>query len=433
MTPAARLSAAAEILDALAAGRAPAETVLKAWGRAHRFAGAKDRRAIADRVYACARTRARLAWAMGREDGRGLVLGSLALIDGLSVEEISALCSGDAHAPAPLTAQERDRLSARDPGSPPGWVCAGLPAFVARDMQLRCGEAWVAEAEALMLPRAPIDLRVNRALTGVEAVEAALGEAGLSPGRTPIALNGLRLSAEPPPNLARLAAFRGGGFEIQDEGSQIAAGLVGAGPGQTVVDYCAGGGGKTLALAEAMEGRGRLIACDVDPRRLEAIAPRLARARVGAERVLLDGPDALSGVEGRAQRVLVDAPCSGSGTWRRRPEEAHRLTEAEVERLHRLQVDILDRAQRLVAPGGRLIYVTCSILTRENEDSATAFAGSHPAFRPLAIDVLLPDAPLTDLGRRRLAELAGAGAALRLSPWATGTDGFFIAAFERTA
>ena len=418
MTPAARLAAAASILDSIAQGRQPAEAVLKAWGGANRYAGSKDRRAIADRVYKVLRARGRLSWIMGgREDGRALVIGSLAALDGLPLEEIEALHSGDGYGPRPLSKQERSRITA-GPGDLPGWVAAGLPEFVVEDFKATFGERWTEEARALMQPRAPIDLRVNGARTTVDAVEAELVEAGLTPERTPWSPWGLRLPSEPPPNVQALDAFKTGLVEIQDEGSQVACWLAGAAPRTTVVDYCAGGGGKTLGLAQAMAGEGTLVASDVVKKRVDNIRPRLERAGVDADlRVLGPNGGGLEDLNGQADLVFVDAPCSGSGTWRRRPEDAWRLTADEVDRLHALQVRILGQASKLVKPGGRLVYVTCSMLSRENEASADAFEAAHPAFAPVAV--------ATPWG--------GEAPRLRLSPATTNTDGFFLAVYERTA
>lgn len=471
MTPAARLAAAASVLDSIAHSRQPAEVVLKAWGAANRYAGSKDRRAIADRVYKVVRARGRLVWAMGgREDGRALVIGSLSLIDGLPLDEIEALHSGDGYGPRPLSKQERGRITAA-PGELPGWVAAGLPEFVVEDFKTTFGDRWTEEAHELMAPRAPIDLRVNLARTTVEGVEAELVEAGLSPQRTPWSAAGLRLSAEPPPNVQALEAFKQGHIEIQDEGSQVACWLTGVEPGMTVVDYCAGGGGKTLGLAmlgqpvatkaavvEAPaavwspvggDGQGaviqpkpkaklvemgiRLFAYDVVQKRLDNIRPRLARAGVSADlRLLGQNGGGVEDLVRQADVVLVDAPCSGSGTWRRRPEDAWRLKPAEVERLHALQVQILGRAAELVKPGGRLVFVTCSMLRGENEATADAFEENNPAFRPVPVAEALKAANLTDAARARLGELAE-GHRLRLSPASTGTDGFFAAVYERTA
>ena len=431
MTPAARLAAAASVLDSIAQGRQPAEAVLKAWGQQNRYAGSKDRRAVADRVYKVLRARGRLSWAMGgREDGRALVIASLSLIDGLPLEEIEALHSGEGYGPRPLSKQERSRLTAAD-GELPGWVASGLPELAVEDFKAIFGERWSEEARELMAPRAPIDLRVNGAVAAVDEVEAELREAGLSPERTPFSAFGLRLPSEPPPNIQALEGFKAGRFEIQDEGSQIVSWLAGAAPGLTVVDYCAGGGGKTLALAQMMEGQGRLVACDVVQKRLDNIRPRLARAGVEAElRLLGQNGGGAEDLNGQADIVFVDAPCSGAGTWRRRPEDAWRLTPEEVERLHALQVRILQQAALLVRPGGRLVYVTCSMLSRENEASTVAFEAAHAEFRPVAVDDALASPGLTDDARTQLAAVADRHR-LRLSPASTHTDGFFAALYER--
>lgn len=434
MTPAARLAAAASILDSIAQGRQPAESVLKAWGVANRFAGSKDRRAIADRVYKVLRARGRLVWAMGgREDGRALVIGSLSLIDGLPLEEIEALHSGDGYGPRPLSKQERSRLTAAGEGELPGWVASGLPEFAVEDFKATYGDRWAEEARELMAPRAPIDLRVNGLLATVHEVEGELREAGLSPEPTPYSAFGLRLASEPPPNVQALEVFKAGHIEIQDEGSQIVSWLAGARPGLTVVDYCAGGGGKTLALAQAMQAQGTLVACDVVQKRLDNIRPRLTRAGVAADLCLLgQNGGGIEDLNGQVDIVFVDAPCSGSGTWRRRPEDAWRLTPEEVERLHALQVRILSQASQLVKPGGRLVYVTCSMLSRENEASVAAFEAAHPEFAPVSVASALSDAALNSEGAATLAAKAD-GHRLRLSPASTNTDGFFVALYERAS
>ena len=474
MTPAARLAAAASVLDSIAHSRQPAEVVLKAWGAANRYAGSGDRRAIADRVYKVIRARGRLVWAMGgREDGRALVIGSLSLIDGLPLEEIERLHSGDGYGPRPLSKQERSRITA-EPGELPGWVAAGLPEFVVEDFKITFGDRWTEEAHALMAPRAPIDLRVNSAKTTVAAVEAELRAAGLAPQRTPCSAWGLRLAAEPAPDVQAMDIFKQGHIEIQDEGSQVACWLAGVEAGMTVVDYCAGGGGKTLGLA--MQGQPvvtkapkaqaeaapvaawspvggddaapqpkpkakpveitstiRLFAYDVVQKRLDNIRPRLARAGVNADlRLLGQNGGGVEDLVRQADVVLVDAPCSGSGAWRRRPEDAWRLKPSEIERMHALQVQILDRASALVKPGGRLVFITCSMLRGENEASADAFEENHPEFAPVPIAEALNSPNLTDAARERLGAMAE-GHRLRLSPASTGTDGFFAAVYERTA
>ncbi len=263
---------------------------------------------------------------------------------------------------------------------------------------------------------------------------------GVEPERTPYSAWGLRLPADLAADVTRWRAFDTGWVEVQDEASQIAAALAGAQPGLTVIDYCAGGGGKTLALGAAMRANAeaspgtRLIALDVNAKRLAAMAPRLARADVRAEvrRIGAEGQGS-EDLPNTADLVFVDAPCSGSGTWRRHPEGTWRVTAETVERLARQQRAILGRASALVRPGGRLAYATCSVLPAENEAVAAAFELGHPQFRPLAIARALDTPDLTDAGRARLAELAGGGAMLQLTPHQSGTDGFFLALFERMA
>ena len=468
MTPAARLAAAASVLDSIAQGRAPAEVVIKAWGAANRYAGSGDRRAVAERVYQVLRARGRLVAAMGgREDGRALVVGSLAFLDKLSLEEIEALHSGEGYGPRPLSKQERARIAAGEGDLPQ--TATDLPAFVIEDLKATFGDRWSEEAAGLMA-RAPVDLRVNTARTTVEAARAELKATGLKPEPTPWSAVGLRLPSEPAPNIQALDAFNAGRIEIQDEGSQLTAWVAGGGlsfsPDSIVIDYCAGGGGKTLALAvqglpaadpsrvAAPSPAGwsptgadelaaaktkppaapmRLIACDVVPKRLDNIRPRLSRAGVAADlRLIGQNGGGVEEFNGKADLVFVDAPCSGSGAWRRRPEDAWRLKADEIERLHALQLRILSQAAALVKPGGRLVYVTCSVLARENEAVADAFEAANAGFRPLPVAEALASVALTDAARTRLAEAATAGR-LRLSPASTGTDGFFVALYERWA
>lgn len=432
MTPAARLAAAIEVLDQVAAARGPADEVLKAWGRAHRFAGSKDRKALAEIVYTALRTRARSSWAMGAEDGRAMVLGGLRWGDGCEVEAIDALFSGEGHAPLALSADERARLAA-GLGEAPPWVAAGVPAWVAERLERQFGDSWQDEASAAILPRAPVDLRVNTLRGDVAGALRLLAHEGVEPDRTPYSTLGLRLPPAFARDIQQLRAYTSGWVEVQDEGSQIVAALSVAGPGQTVVDYCAGGGGKTLALGAMLRGEGRLVASDVNPKRLAAMGERLARAGVTADvRRLGPAGEGMEDLEGRTDLVFVDAPCSGSGTWRRHPESAWRLAPETVERLSALQQTILGRAARLVRPGGRLVYVTCSLMDAENIEVATAFAAAHPTFRPRPIVAAANTPLLTDHARQRLSALADGGHTLQLTPLRTGTDGFFVALFERT-
>jgi len=430
VTPAARLQAAADILDLLKKSRRPAEEILKDWGRNNRYAGSKDRRAIADKVYQATRARERLSFAMDADSGRALVLGALHFLDGLRLEEIDALYTGEGYAPQKLSVAERKRLEA-GVGEAPEWLESGLPAFVVERLKTVYGEGWLKEAEALMLPRAPIDLRVN----GDRApLIEGLKMLGYRAEPTPFSAQGVRLPADPPPNVRALPAFRQGTIEIQDEGSQLAGFLAGARPGMTVIDYCAGGGGKTLALLQAMQGQGTLIASDVEKTRLNNIKPRLARAGLEADlRQLGPEGEGMEDLEAQADLVLVDAPCSGSGVWRRRPETAHRLEETEVRRLHDLQSAILARAAKLVKAGGLLAYATCSILPDENEETADRFEATHPEFTPRPLTEALNSPYITPQGAEALNWLSQGGHRLRLSPETSHTDGFFVALYQKKA
>ena len=439
MTPAARLAAAIEVLDTIGGGSGPADEVLRTWGRAHRFAGSRDRRAIAERVYAVLRARTRLAWAMGGESGRALVIGDLRVQDQLDPEAVEALFDGQGYGPAPLCEDERRLL--RAPLQPaPDWIAAGVPAFAIPLFQAQFGVSWLEEAQALTGARAPLDLRVNALRGGVEQAISLLAADDIKPERTPYSAWGLRLPADLAADVTRWRAFQTGWVEVQDEASQIAAALAAARPGMRVVDYCAGGGGKTLALGAAMRaGREaapgtRLVALDVNAKRLDAMASRLARADVRAE-VRRIGPEGQGAEDlpNLADLVFVDAPCSGSGTWRRHPEGTWRVTSETVQRLARQQRAILGRASALAKPGGRLAYATCSVLAAENEEVAAAFELDHPQFRPLPVAQALDTPDLTDAARVRLAELAGGGSMLQLTPHQGGTDGFFLALFERMA
>jgi len=437
LTPSARLAAAIEVLDELAARRMPADEVLRQWGKAHRFAGSGDRRALAEIVYTTLRTRAGAAWRMGAEDGRALVLGQLAE-RGETLEAVEALFTGFGHAPPPLSADERTRIAAA-PGERPEGVRAGVPEFIADLFKAQFGDAWMDEAHALVGQRAPLDLRVNRIRGARDQAISLLKIDGLDPEQTPFSAVGLRLNLKAAPDIQATRAFKTGWVEVQDEASQIAAALAGPKPGMTVVDYCAGGGGKTLAMAAAMwrsgEGQvGRLVASDVNGRRLQAMAERLARNDVEVElRQLGADGEGMGDLAGLADLVFVDAPCSGSGTWRRHPEGAWRLTPESIARLATLQGQILSRAASLVKPGGRLAYATCSVFAAENDAVAAAFAAAHPAFRAIPIETAAQTPDLTEPAHLRLAEWAGDGHTLQLTPRRSGTDGFFLALFERSA
>jgi 16S rRNA (cytosine967-C5)-methyltransferase len=425
--PGPRLAAAAEILDEIGKGAQAADRILQTYFRARRYAGSGDRNAITERVWWILRHQGALGWAMGagpKAPGRALVLASLVVRDGLDLAAIEALFDGTPHAPAPLEPAERAALARATTDAPaPEWVALNLPEALVPAFRKRYG-ANLTEALAALAGRAPVDLRVNVLRASREAVASRLVGQGIDTEPTPLSPWGLRVLGRE--RVVEDDAFAQGLIEIQDEGAQLASLLVAAAPGQAVLDFCAGAGGKTLALWAAMKGEGRLVATDSDPRRLSRLAPRLARAGGQVETHALAGPGDpwLTSEAGRFDRVLVDAPCSLTGTWRRHPEVRWRLDAGEVARLAALQGEILDRAAPLVARGGRLVYATCSLLAEEDEDVVAGFLDRATGFRPVA-----PARAWADAGLPGAAPVAGPG--VLLDPWRHGTDGFFVAVLER--
>ena len=389
MTPQARVQAAIDILDAvIAAARArgaPADRVFSEWFRTRRFAGSGDRRAVREIVYAAIR-----ACGDVPATGRAAVL-RLAQDD----PALAGLFDGSRHAPAPRRADEPVAAT----GVAPPWLEAALLAS-----GLESGE------QQALLGRAPLDIRIN----ALKAALAILPE----PGLPIVAPLGRRYPAGTA--VEQWEAYESGAIEVQDAGSQLVCRAVAAQPGEAVVDLCAGAGGKTLALAAEMDDRGTLLACDADRSRLSRLGPRAERAGVSiaVTRLLDAGREAaaLADWEGRADAVLVDAPCSGTGTWRRNPEARWRLDPRDLERLAALQARLLDLGAGLVRPGGRLVHVVCSLLDAEGADQAAGFLARHPGWAavPLALGA----------GQSR-------GAGLRLTPGSDATDGFFVARFER--
>jgi 16S rRNA (cytosine967-C5)-methyltransferase len=390
MTPAARVQASIELLDqVIAAARdngPPADRVIADGLRLRRYAGSSDRRAIRDLTYAAIRACGPLP-----ANGRAMLL-RLAGTDG----GISALFDGSEYGPMPIG----DEDAPAEGGIAPAWIEARLAASdIAGD-----------EAAAL-LGRAPLDLRVNTLKASRVELELPLEAEKL------VAPNGLRLPGGTP--VEQWHAYRAGLVEIQDCGSQLACEAVGAKPGETVIDLCAGAGGKTLALAAAMENSGVLVASDTDRGRLSQLMPRAERAGAAIVEARLLNPneeaEMLADLAGAGDAVLVDAPCSGSGTWRRNPENRWRLTEARLADVTALQDRLLDLAATLVKPGGRLVFVTCSLLDEEGPERFARFLERHPEWRA--------NQPGLPLGRAR-------GQGIRLTPAHDGTDGFFIARAE---
>ena len=419
-----RISAAISVLEDIEARHKPAHLALKAWGDSARYAGAKDRAFVAGLVLDTLRRRRSAAWMMGEDSDRARVLGVLRFVWDWTAERIADAAGDAPYGPGALTDAERARLQqpvvlddapAPVRGDYPDWLDAPLAHVF--------GEGRVAELAALAT-RAPVDVRANTLKTDAAHVLKAL--APFHPVQFDFLADAIRIAA---PEASERAApveaapsFAKGWFEVQDAGSQIAAAVAGDIRGRQVLDFCAGGGGKTLALAAAMANTGQLYAYDSDARRLAETAKRAQRAGVRSLQVRSPiDPAALTGLEARMDLVFVDAPCTGSGTWRRHPDAKWRLTPQQLERRIAEQDAVLAAAAPFVKPGGRLIYVTCSLLAEENEDRVAAFVAAHPDFGVADI------------------ELAGAGrwatpdGFLRLTPRSAATDGFFVAVLTRRA
>jgi len=429
MTPAARLSAAIEVLADIEARRRPAADALKDWGLAHRFAGSGDRAAIAGLCYDVLRRKASAAYLMGEAAPRAVLLGMLRLERGLDLAAIEKLADGSRFAPAPLNAAEQAALRDGTLSDAPAHVAGDYPEWLDDKLARAFGDERAAEGAALAR-RAPLDLRVNTLKTERDKAAAALAHLGAQPTRWSPA--GLRIAL--PPDARNVAvhaepAFLSGQIEVQDEGSQLAALLSGAKPGEQVVDLCAGAGGKTLALAALMDNHGQIFATDLDKRRLAPIHERLSRA--GTRNVQVRTPrgkeDALADHAGRADLVLIDAPCTGTGTWRRNPDAKWRMRPGALAERIKEQTGLLDHAAALVKPGGRIAYVTCSVLPEENTDQVRGFLARHADFAPTR-ELLAP------LGERALVfrqAVVMAEEGLQMTPRRTETDGFFVSVLVR--
>ncbi|MFZ4071420.1 MAG: RsmB/NOP family class I SAM-dependent RNA methyltransferase [Caulobacterales bacterium] len=426
MRIAARASAAIEILSDMEQRRRPPADAIKDWMLKHRFAGAKDRAAIGDLVFGALRWKASSAWRLSADSPRAWVIGALAY-GFAGGEETFALWGAEPHAPEALSAAEQEALNTDNLGSAPDHVRGDYPDWLDASLARVFGDERAAEGAALAAP-APLDLRANTLKAPRDKLLASLEKSPklttpLIP--TPYAPDGVRIGwsagrAFPWPTEP---AFLKGWFEVQDEGSQLAALAVAAHPGEQIGDVCAGGGGKTLALAAAMGNSGQIYAYDVAGQRLAAMAGRLKRA--GARNVQMRFPEKggaeLDDLKGKLDAVLVDAPCTGSGTWRRAPDTKWRVKPAALAQRQAEQQQALDLGAGLVKPGGRLIYVTCSVLPEENEDAILAFLGRAADFTPAP----LPEAVSAAPGYAR-------GLARQFTPRLTGCDGFFVAALRRT-
>jgi len=429
MTPTARVAAAIDILGDIETRRRPAADAMKDWGLAHRFAGSGDRASISGLVYDALRRKSSSAWLMGEPSPRADVLGALRQTRGLDTEAVAALFTGEGHAPPTLSDAERTRLATADLSGAPSHVAGDFPEWLTAQFEASFGAVAAEEGRALA-ERAPVDLRTNLLKTTRDKALAQL--AHLSPQPTPLSPVGLRIAIRPDgrgPALAAEPAYVKGLVEVQDEGSQLAALLAETKPGMQVLDLCAGAGGKSLAMAAAMDNRGQIYATDADGRRLAPIFDRIARS--GARNVQVRAPrgqaDVLADLEERCDLVMIDAPCTGSGAWRRNPDAKWRMRRGALEQRLKDQDEALENAMRFVKHGGRIVYVTCSVLRAENEDRVAAFLARH-------VDMLPIDAAAQarSSGLPALADHASRfGPGFRLSPRTTDTDGFYIATLTR--
>jgi 16S rRNA (cytosine967-C5)-methyltransferase len=390
----------------------PADEVLSRHFRAHRQLGRQERAFVAEALFAVLRRKRSLEAAAGSSEPQALLAAALARVLGFSGRALEGLVDEQ------LLARIRE---ARGDSLPPA-VRADLPDWLHERLVAQQGAADAERLAQALLNPAPLDLRVNLARTTREAVLERFAQDGLAAHATPYSPAALRLSGRPAVN--RHPWFREGLVEVQDEGSQLLAWLMAPRRGEMVGDYCAGAGGKTLALAMLMRGTGRIYAFDTSAKRLAALAPRAARAgvtNIHCVTLASDNDARARRLAGKLERVLVDAPCSGFGTLRRNPDLKWRHAEADIAELAAKQQRILAAAARLVKPGGRLVYATCSILQEENDAVADAFQAEHDEFAPLSCAKLLAEQRITlDTGER-----------LRLSPHLHATDGFFAASFTR--
>ncbi|WP_420407636.1 RsmB/NOP family class I SAM-dependent RNA methyltransferase [Hoeflea sp.] len=423
-----RLQAAIEVLSEIESRHRPVPDALRDWGLSHRFAGSGDRAAISNLVHDALRMKLSHGFIMDGDRAEDLALATLLRQWSISPAELVATLDGDRFAPEIPDENHMQACLQRDLADAPAHVQADIPEWLTGSFEQAFGSAWIDEARALAA-RPPLDLRVNTLMATREQVLSAFEDRRPVPAR--LAPFGVRFEAGEGPQRQIAAAsevsFARGWFEIQDEGSQIASGMVGARPGETILDYCAGGGGKSLAIAAVMGNQGRILAYDADRRRLAPMVERIRRS--GAEIIdIRERAGQLAEFEGQIDRVLIDAPCTGTGTWRRRPDAKWRISEKNIADRMADQDKVLDAASAFVRPGGELAYVTCSLLPEENGDRVKAFMARHPEFEPFGLDerwaeaVVNPQIP---------PPLAGDGPGLVLSPARTGTDGFYFAGFRR--
>jgi 16S rRNA (cytosine967-C5)-methyltransferase len=425
-----RLAGAIEILEEIFERHRPASEALRDWGRAHRFAGSGDRHAIGTLVFDVLRKRNSLSSAMDGGAPRALALAALRHGWGKSTDGIAAWAA-ESHGPGALDEREWRLLNRPQDAATPPYIRGNFPDWLTPSFDRAFGRR-AAEEGAALAERAPIDLRVNTLKADRPKVMAALSKFGAAEG--PLSPWCIRIAAPGPetrnPNVEAEPAHGKGWFEVQDTGSQVAALMSAAKAGEQLLDLCAGSGGKTLALAAMMENKGQIHAHDDDKHRLRPIFERIQRS--GARNIQVIGADErakLSSLSGKMDCVVVDAPCSGSGSWRRKPDAKWRLTVKQLAIRLAEQRTVLGQGAKLVKPGGRLVYITCSILPEENGDQIGAFLTGHSDFRT----VPYRDQWQAAIGSEPPESADGSSDALLLTPLDHATDGFFIAVMRRAA
>jgi 16S rRNA (cytosine967-C5)-methyltransferase len=428
-----KIQAAIQVLQDVLERRTPVKEAVRDWGKRSRFAGARDRAWISGLVVDALRRKNSIEHHMEARGSRPLALGALKLAWGWDVRKIEEAFK-DEHAPSALQGKEREALLLAPDPSAPEHVRGDFPEWLAPHMKRAFGPDAVAEAME-MAKRAPVDLRVNTLKSDAEKAGRALESVKGYP--MPELKNGFRVAApdaiERGEAVEAIPAYSKGWVEVQDMGSQIAAAASCARPGEQVLDYCAGGGGKTIAMAAMMENKGQIFSHDIDGRRLSALIPRIDRA--GIRNVQLRHPKenaSLDDLVDKMDLVMIDSPCTGVGTWRRKPDAKWRVSEGALKKRMEDQAMILRQACQYVRPGSRLVYVTCSFLMEENEDQVASFLADRDDFAAEdAADSAIRSGQLTDAGAKLVRKLKLPSGAVRLTPRTAGSDGFFMAVLRR--